>query len=156
MMEDSKKEYKDLRWLESTAKLLDSQFAIPGTKFKFGLDPLLGLIPILGDVSTFIISGIMIMYMTRYGVSRKVLILMVLNIIFDAVVGGIPVLGNIFDFAYKANDKNIRLLKEHYHEDKHKGSGTWIIVIILFVFFLILVLITLGLWKLFEYLFGLF
>jgi hypothetical protein len=156
MMENRKGEYKDLKWLETTAKLLDSQFSIPGTKFKFGLDPLLGLIPVLGDASTFILSGIMIVYMARYGVSRKVLILMVLNIMLDAVVGGIPLLGNVFDFIYKANDKNMRLLREHYQENKHQGTGTWIIILILFVVFLLLGLVFMGIWKLIEYLFGFF
>ena len=156
MKEVRKKEYIDLGWLEKTARLLDSQFQFPGTKFKFGLDPLLGLIPVLGDVSTLIISAVMLVYMAKYGVSRKALIIMMLNIVFDAVIGGVPVLGNIFDFVYKANDKNIRLLKEHYHEGKHQGSGIWIIVTILFVFFSLLVLLTIGLYQLFKFLFGLF
>jgi hypothetical protein len=156
MNEDYKKEYIDLGWLEKTARLLDSQFQVPGTKFKFGLDPLLGLIPVLGDVSTLIISAFMLAYMAKFGVSRKVLIIMTFNIVLDAVIGGIPLLGNIFDFVYKANDKNIKLLKEHYHEGKHQGSGTWIIVAILFVFFALLVLLTIGLYQLFKFLFGLF
>jgi hypothetical protein len=156
MKENLDKEFKDLRWLEKTANLLDSKFRIPGTKFTFGFDPILGLIPILGDVSTFILSAIMITYMTKYGVSKKVLILMVLNIVLDALVGGIPVAGSIFDFVYKANDRNIKLLKEHYQEGRHEGSGTWIILAILFVFMVMFVLLFYGLWKLFSFLLGLF
>jgi hypothetical protein len=156
MKEDSKNEFTDLRWLERTAHLLDSQFQIPGTKFKFGLDPILGLIPVLGDASTLIISAIMVLYMAKYGVSGKVLVMMVLNIVLDAVVGGIPVLGSIFDFVYKANDKNMRLLKEHYHEGKHQGSGMWIIITILVVFITLFVLLIIGLYQLFKFLFGLF
>ena len=156
VMEDRKNEFKDLKWLERTAHLLDSQFQIPGTKFKFGLDPIIGLIPVLGDASTLIVSAIMVLYMTKYGVSGKVLVMMVLNIVLDAVVGGIPVLGSVFDFVYKANDKNIRLLKEHYHEGKHKGSGTWIIITILIIFITLFVLLIIGLYQLFKFLFGLF
>jgi hypothetical protein len=156
MEKGGKNEFRDLRWLERTAHLLDSQFRIPGTNFKFGLDPIIGLIPVLGDASTLIISAVMVLYMARYGVSGKVLVVMVLNIVLDAVVGGIPVLGSIFDFVYKANDKNIRLLKEHYHEGKHQGSGMWIIITVLIFFVTLFVLLMIGLYQLFKFLFGLF
>jgi hypothetical protein len=138
-MEDNTniKDQYDLKWLERISTLLDSQFNIPGTKFRFGLDPLIGLIPFAGDASTFIMSGVMIMYMAKYGVSTKVLILMMLNIILDAIVGAIPIAGSIFDFVYKANDKNIRLLKQHYHEGRHKGSGIGILIAITFITFLL-------------------
>ena len=156
MVENSRmKDQYDLKWLERISTLLDSQFNIPGTKFKFGLDPLLGLIPLAGDAATFIISGLMIVYMAKYGVSTKVLILMMLNIILDALVGAIPIAGSIFDFAYKANDRNIRLLKEHYHENKHQGSGMGILIAIAFVTFFVLILIAYGFWKLFSYIFSL-
>jgi hypothetical protein len=154
MKEDIKDQY-DLKWLERISTLLDSQFKIPGTNFKFGLDPLLGLIPFVGDASTFMVSGILIIYMSKYGVSKKVLILMMLNIILDAVVGGIPIIGSIFDFAYKANDKNIKLLKQHYHEGKHQGSGIGILITIVVVMLALLILIAYGFWKLFSYLFSL-
>jgi hypothetical protein len=152
---DMRRDQYDLRWLEKISTLLDSQFRIPGTNFRFGLDPLLGLIPFVGDASTFLVSGVLIIYMSRYGVSTKVLILMLLNIILDAIVGGIPIVGSIFDFAYKANDKNIKLLKEHYHEGKHHGSGIGILITIAVVMIALLVLIAFGFWKLFSYLFNL-
>ncbi len=77
------------------------------------------------------------------------------NIILDAVVGGIPLIGSLFDFVYKANDKNIRLLKNHYHEGKHQGSGKGILITITIVTILILLLIAWGFWKFFSYLIGL-
>jgi hypothetical protein len=153
-MKIESKDQIDLKWLERISTLLDSQFKIPGTNFKFGLDPLLGLIPFVGDASTFMVSGILIFYMSKYGVSKKVLILMMLNIILDAVVGGIPIAGNIFDFAYKANDKNIKLLKQHYHEGRHQGSGIGILITIAVVILALLILIAYGFWKLFSYLFN--
>jgi len=155
MKKEDKRDQYDLKWLERISTLLDSQFKIPGTNFKFGLDPLLGLIPFVGDASTFMVSGILVIYMAKYGVSTKVLILMMLNIILDAVIGGIPIVGSIFDFAYKANDKNIRLLKQHYHEGKHQGSGIGILFTIAVVMLVLLILIAYGFWKLFSYLFSL-
>ncbi|EOR96044.1 putative protein-transmembrane prediction [Arcticibacter svalbardensis MN12-7] len=78
--------------------------------------------------------------MVKSGVSRKVVILMILNILVDAVIGAIPFIGNIFDFYYKANTRNIKLLKEHYQEGKHEGGGTGVIIVILFFLVLILAL----------------
>ncbi len=116
-----------LKWVESLARLMDSQFRLPGTNFKFGLDPILGFIPLAGALSTYAVSGILVFTMARYGVSRKVVILMFLNILLDALFGSIPIIGNIFDFAYKANDRNVRLLRRHYQEGKYSGSGTGIL-----------------------------
>jgi hypothetical protein len=141
-----------LKWVEAIARLMDSQFQLPGTKFKFGLDPILGFIPLAGTVSTYAVSGILVFTMARYGVSRKVVILMLGNILLDAIIGSIPLVGNLFDFVYKANDKNVRLLRRHYQEGKYTGSG-WGIIIAVTVFMLILFgFIFYGLWQLGEYL----
>lgn len=153
------KDYSDkpeLKWVENISRIMDSKFTIPGTKFKFGVDPLIGFIPGLGDAASFAVSGILVYTMAKYGVSRKVVILMMLNIMADAILGAIPLIGNIFDFFYKANSKNIRLLKEHYMEGKHEGSGTGILIFIVIIFLVILIGIVYGLYKLFEFLFGLF
>jgi hypothetical protein len=72
------------------------------------------------------------------GVSRKVLILMALNISVDALIGAIPIIGQVTDFYFKANTRNIKLLKEHYREGKHKGDGKGIIALILIVLFIFL------------------
>ncbi|MDF3078335.1 MAG: hypothetical protein K0S09_2224 [Sphingobacteriaceae bacterium] len=143
-----------LRWVESLSRLLDDKFRIPGTNFRFGLDPLLNLIPIAGDLSGFLISAALVATMAKHGVSRKVLILMSLNILLDATIGAIPFIGQIFDFVYKANTKNIKLLKEHYEEGRHKGSGTGIVVLILIVFAIFFVLLMYGVWKLADWLWG--
>ncbi len=139
-------------WLRKIARLMDSKFKLPGTKLRFGLDPILGIIPGLGDLSAFIVSAVLVVYMSRYGVSRKVIILMVLNIVFDFVIGSIPILGHVFDFAYKANNRNIRLLERHYKEGKYQGSGKQIIWTVGFVLFLILALFVFGMYKLLAYL----
>ena len=129
----------ELIWIEKIAILLDNKFHFPGTKIQYGLDPLIGLIPVIGNLTTFFISGALFFVMSKYGASRKVMILMLLNIFLDTIIGSIPILGNVFDFAFKSNVKNINLLKSHYHEGKHSGNGNWIIGLIFLLFSLLLI-----------------
>lgn len=145
-----------LRWVESISKLMDNQFRVPGTDMRFGLDPLLGFFPVVGDLASFAVSAGLVLTMARYGVSRKVAVLMALNILLDVTVGGIPILGNIFDFAFKANERNVNLLRKHYVEGKYQGTGTWIIVTIIAVVFLLVLLLGYLLWRLIFWLVGLF
>lgn len=133
---------------------MDSKFRLPGTNFRFGLDPILGLLPVIGDFTSFAISGGLILYMVKFGASRKVIILMVLNIFLDATIGSIPVIGHVFDFYYKANTRNINLLRKHYQEGKYKGSGTWIIVLVAAVLIAFIFLGFWGLWLLIDWLFA--
>ncbi|GAB3847405.1 hypothetical protein GCM10028822_08780 [Hymenobacter terrigena] len=120
-----------LRWVERVARLMDSQFQLPGTRFRFGLDPLLGLVPVVGDLSTTVVSVALLMTMFRHGASGAVVVRMALNILIDTVVGGIPILGNVFDFAYKSNERNVALLRRHYAEGRHSGSGRGLILVLL-------------------------
>ena len=145
----------ELQWIDQIARLMDSQFRIPGTKFRFGLDPILGLFPLVGDVIGYSISGILVLAMARHGVSGKVIVLMIGNILLDAIVGSIPILGNIFDFFYKANNRNIDLFKKHYHEGKYQGTGLNIIIGISLVLLGLLILLVYGIWKLLEYFYDL-
>ncbi|WP_036602656.1 DUF4112 domain-containing protein [Olivibacter sitiensis] len=134
----------DLQWVERVSKLMDTQFRIGN--FRFGLDPLINLMPFLGDMAGAFISILLVYVMARNGVSRKVVILMLLNVLVDAVLGAIPFIGWAADFVYKANAKNVRLLHEHYYENKHQGKGTGILIAIFIVFLLILLLIFGLLW----------
>jgi len=120
-----------LRWVERVARLMDSQFQLPGTRFRFGLDPLLGLLPIVGDVSTTLVSVALLLTMLRHGASGAVVVRMALNILIDTVVGGIPLIGNVFDFAYKSNERNVALLRRHYAEGRHSGSGKGLVALVL-------------------------
>ncbi|MEQ9440204.1 MAG: DUF4112 domain-containing protein, partial [Cyclobacteriaceae bacterium] len=104
----------DLKWVDRITRMMDSKFRVPGTNFRFGLDPILGLVPGLGDAASVAVSGSLIYYMARHGVSRKVIIMMLGNVALDAIFGSIPILGNVFDFFFKANQRNVRLLKRHY------------------------------------------
>src|SRR5262245_42444212 len=96
--------------LRRLATLLDSAFRLPGTRYTFGLDPLLGLIPGLGDLASPALSVLILWQGARLRVPKVVLARMVLNALIDAGVGSIPVMGDIFDFAWKSNDMNLGLL----------------------------------------------
>ncbi len=114
--------------LERLAKLMDSQFRIPGTNLRFGLDALLGIIPGVGDFGTFLVSEYMVLLLAENGASGFVLARMAFNIWMDALVGSIPVLGDVFDVAFKANERNIRLMRQHYMQGRHGGSA-WKLII---------------------------
>lgn len=122
-----------LKWVERIAYLFDEKFNLPGTKFRFGLDPIINLIPVAGDISGFLVGAALVWMMAKHGVSRKVLILMIVNICIDALIGAIPLVGQVFDFYYKSNSRNIRLLKEHYEEGKHQGKGTGVLIVVFLV-----------------------
>jgi len=101
------------RALERVAWLMDRAFTVPGTNVTFGLDALLGLFPGLGDVTTGVIqSGIVVAMMLHYRVPRPVVARMVANVLLDVGVGAIPVLGDVFDVFFKANTRNMALLRE--------------------------------------------
>lgn len=139
-----------LKMVQRVTRLMDEQFSIGG--FKFGLDPILNLIPVAGDVSSYIISIALIITMAQHGASGRVAIKMLGNATLDALVGTIPVLGWIFDFSYKANTRNLKLLTEHYTEGKHRGSARPVIISILIVMLMVLALIVFLVVKLFQWL----
>lgn len=119
------------------SKLMDKQFVVPGTNFRFGLDGILGLIPGVGDLSTFAVSCYLITLMAKNGASGYVLARMVLNVVIDTLIGSIPLVGDLFDFAFKANSKNIRLMQEHYIDGRHHGGAWKVIVPIVIVLLLV-------------------
>lgn len=145
---------KGLRRMQSLAKLMDSQFRLPGTKFRFGLDAIIGLIPGGGDLSTFAVSGYLIWVMAHNGVSGFVLARMVLNVLVDSFLGMIPIIGDLFDFAFKANMRNVKLMQQYYEEGRHRGSAWKVIVpVLILLFSILIVFIWLG-YKLLSYLIG--
>ncbi len=147
------KEIKSLALLENFSSTMDSKFSIPNTTIRFGLDPIIGLIPIVGDVIGLAISSGMFFVILKNGVSRKVKIMMALNIIIDALLGAVPFLGSVFDFYFKANSRNLTLLKKYYEEGKYEGSGNGIIFLILLIIALVLLGVFYGLFKFLQWLF---
>lgn len=138
-----------LKNIRRISKLLDDQFAIG--KFRFGLDPILNFIPILGDISGYLMSIGLILTMVQHGASGKVAGKMVFNASLDALIGAIPVLGWVFDFTYKANTRNVKLLTEHYTEGKHQGSAKGTIITILIAAGVILVIVLFVAFKLLQW-----
>lgn len=97
----------------AVARALDSAIGIPGTKFRVGLDPLLGLVPGLGDVAGAALSGYIVLTGIRLGVSRTVVLRMLANVGMDTVAGSVPLLGDLFDAGWKANNRNVALIERH-------------------------------------------
>ena len=121
----------DPRGLESLrrwARVFDSAFRIPGTQITFGLDPILGLVPGLGDVASPVFSLFFIWHGFRLGVPKVVLARMVLNVLIDTGVGAIPVIGDVFDFGWKANVWNLALLERHAMPGRPATSGDYLFV----------------------------
>lgn len=137
-------------WIDKIANLLDSKFKIPGTSFRFGLDPILGLIPGIGDIGTFLMSSILVLAMIRHGASGRVTALMTINVLIDTLIGGIPIVGNVFDFFFQANNRNLRLLKRHHLEGKYQGSAKKVLIITAVVMLLLLIVVIFLFWKLLE------
>jgi Domain of unknown function (DUF4112) len=120
-----------LRWLERTAHelgpeeeialqrvarlayWLDDRFRIPGTRLHLGLDGLLGLIPGIGDTATALIASYLVLEAARLGVPKRTLARMIANVGVDYIVGLVPLLGDLGDFAWKANRRNARMLHDH-------------------------------------------
>ena len=113
VIEPDEKLPADLVALRRFAFWMDEAFTIPGTRFHIGADALLGLIPGIGDIiggilSTWIIAGAL-----RHRVPGRVIVRMVFNIVLDLLFGAVPVAGDVFDFLYEENMKNMRLLEKH-------------------------------------------
>ncbi|WP_310425949.1 DUF4112 domain-containing protein [Chamaesiphon sp. VAR_48_metabat_135_sub] len=102
-----------LKRMRQLSKLLDGAIAIPGTKQRIGLDPILGLIPGGGDTVSAALSGYIIIEAAQMGLPRKALMQMVMNLIIDTVVGSVPVVGDIFDVVSKANLRNMQIVESH-------------------------------------------
>jgi hypothetical protein len=135
------------------SKLMDKQFRLPGTNFRFGWDGIIGLIPGAGDMTTFAVSCYLLAIMGKNGASGYVMARMVLNVAIDVLVGSIPFVGDLFDFAFKANSKNLRLMQEHYVEGRHRGSAWKIIFPVLILLLLIMIGLTWLVYKGLSYLF---
>jgi hypothetical protein len=94
-------------------RLLDSAARVPGTNFRFGLDPVLGLVPGLGDVAGAVLSSYVIILASRLGAPTTVIVRMLGNVVIDTVGGTIPVVGDLFDAGWKSNSRNLALLELH-------------------------------------------
>ena len=119
---------RNLDTLRRWAGLLDNAFRVPGTQIRFGLDPILGLVPGIGDLATPVLSVLILVHGTRVRVPKIVLARMVLNALIDFLVGAIPVVGDLFDFGWKSNAWNLALLERHAQPGVRATRGDWIFV----------------------------
>jgi hypothetical protein len=99
--------------LRQLSRLLDEAIAVPGTNYRIGLDPIIGLIPGGGDMVGLLLSSWIVIEAARLGASQSTLRRMLVNIVLETLMGTVPVVGDVFDVAWKSNTKNIRLLEEH-------------------------------------------
>lgn len=114
--------------LEQLAWLMDESFYIPGLNMRIGVDGLLGLIPGIGDLISAAISSYVIAEASRLGAPRTVLLRMSGNVLIDTVVGAIPFLGDLFDFGFKANRRNVQLLTRFLDEPRKTQRSSWLLL----------------------------
>lgn len=105
------------RRMEAMERLLERSLTIPGTKMGVGLDAVLGVIPVLGDAIAAALGAYLLWEAKNLGLPKWKLWRMAGNIAFDAAVGAVPVAGDIFDFAFRSNSRNLRIVKRHL--DRH-------------------------------------
>jgi hypothetical protein len=139
-----------LHGFRALARVLDSAIPVPGTPYRIGLDPILGLVPGLGDLVSPLFTIGIIWHAHELGVPRVVQLRMLLNVAIDTAFGLVPVAGDLFDFAWKANNRNMALLERHAYEEHRASSGDWLFVALMIGLLLAFAAlpIVLGIWLL--------
>jgi hypothetical protein len=107
---------------------LDSVFRVPGTGIRFGWDPIAGLVPWAGDLVTAGYAMAIVVTGMQLGIPRVVQARMLLNVLIDMLAGAVPIVGDLFDVAWKANLRNMRLLDQHAHAQRSATVGDWLFV----------------------------
>ena len=130
------------------ARLLDDLIRVPGTNIGIGLDPLIGLIPGIGDIVGGVMSSYILLVAVQEGAPTSVLIRMLGNITLDSVVGVVPVLGDLFDFGVKSNRRNVDLLERYLGAPKQtKAASRGVVALILLALVLLVVgVVAAGVW----------
>ncbi|MBD2776996.1 DUF4112 domain-containing protein [Iningainema tapete] len=102
-----------LNRIRKLSRLMDTSIGIPGTKFRIGIDPIIGLVPGAGDLISTAFSAYIIFLATRFGIPPKDLAKMIFNVGLETVVGTVPLVGDLFDAFYKSNIRNLAILEQH-------------------------------------------
>jgi hypothetical protein len=142
--------------LDHLAWLMDNYFRIPGLGWRFGFEAIIGLIPGFGDVVSGVIGVVLLMRAVQFKLPKIVITRMVLNNLIDITVGAIPFLGDLFDFAFKANTRNMVLFRQYAEGPTKSTKSHWIFLICLMLgFAFILGLIAYGTYAILRLLLGL-
>jgi hypothetical protein len=121
------------------ARLLDDIVRVPGTNIRVGLDPLLGLVPGLGDVVAGTMAGYLILLAARLGAPKVVLARMLGNVAIDSILGAVPFLGDLFDIGFKANRRNLALLDEYAARPREARASSAVFVALLLLALIVIV-----------------
>ena len=113
----------ELEKLKIVARRLDALFRIPGTRLTVGLDNILGLLPVIGDAAAMAPAIWLVWKARQLGATPGAIAFMILNLLVDLVIGSIPVIGDVFDIAYNANIRNIRLLERNINTRAEKAQA---------------------------------
>ncbi|MEA2879691.1 MAG: hypothetical protein QOF14_4887 [Hyphomicrobiales bacterium] len=111
--------------IDALATLLDTAFVIPGTQVRFGLDALIGLVPGIGDAITTVMSLFIVNEARTLGAPPLLIARMLVNVAFDGVVGAVPLVGDAFDVAFRANRRNMALLRAHLDKVEGRDAPYW-------------------------------
>ncbi|PZR72481.1 MAG: DUF4112 domain-containing protein [Chthoniobacterales bacterium] len=126
------------KWL---ALIMDEFLRIPGTKFRFGLDPLIGLVPGIGDTGSALVSAFALIQAVRVGVPKILLARMSLNILINEIIGIVPIIGDAFSFWFKSNTRNYEIIKDHIATPGVTRRSDWVFVIAVLVLLFAVVLV---------------
>ena len=139
---------RDLGRARALARLLDRSFRIPGTSLRFGLDPLLGLLPVGGDVLAALGSGYILYVAWRNGAPGGLIGRMLVNVLIDTLVGSVPVLGDLFDAGWQANARNVSMLEAWLGEEgsQHHHSPAILVGVVTALLLLLLAVVGLFWW----------
>ncbi len=127
-----------LEALRRISRLLDSAFLLPGTSFRFGLDPIFGLIPGIGDLVSPLFTVGILWQGRDLGLPRVVQLRMIFNVAIDTLLGAVPFIGDLFDFAWKANNMNLSMLEKYACEERPASAGDWLFVVGLIVLLVVM------------------
>lgn len=116
--------------LRHTSRLLDSALEIPGTTYRIGLDPIVGLVPWLGDLVSPLFTIAILWFARDLALPRLVQFRMMINAAIDMLIGMVPIAGDLFDFAWKSNEMNMALLERHAYEERRASAGDWLFVLV--------------------------
>ena len=139
---------RSLAWLRWWADLLDSRFVVPGTNIRFGLDPVLSLAPGVGDLASPVFTVVLLVHGLQRHVPRVVMVRMMANALLDALIGAVPVVGNVGDVFFRANAMNLALLERHARPGAPPSRADYAFVFALTAVFglLVVVPLVLALW----------